>query len=718
MRRGGGRRGNGGHGGQGGGGAAAGIPDAGLQAMRQFVLSVIGGAGGAGGGGGAGGARRGTSVSRAREGEWPCSCGLSNRPYREQCHACGRPRPASGAHRMGGGGGKGGGTPTSGGGGKAADGAKGKGARGGGRDGNVGGPVGADGRRPLLGRWGDGAPSPLARAELKGGHAPGKGAAATGPMASSGKGPGLAAPMGSGDQRRAECGGGKPSADGDGSAAWGPKGAWTRPPPTFDAAGFQLVQPRRVWQCTQHQEQPGPGGASGGGQQLQSHQAAMQPQQVGGADTVMDSRPRWSDADSDDGMYAEDDLEEGDHADDGHRDDDEPDPQRLRSIFEAHARAVRDLEKRSKADGGVEDPALRTLRDARDEAERVWRNAKAPVPLSVRMGRAQAKLEKATAAVSKARYAIEEFDEWVDQRRAELVQKAEEARQWYLWRDQQMDALHAEAAEKNNGKTNGGGGLGGRGVDMSGRIIGDWLPQVQALLEHVQGNPEIEERLSALAAGMQDAGQELQQTKGDSAECFDIGDGEAETWGCAGGGPGSNAPAAAGNTKGGTTAWRPEGTGRWARADTAREARRTDGTDSIGGAASAAAEATAATAPGNASAGNKRGADEPADDDAKSAVRQKTEAEAREEADRRKAAELLQQQGAAIAAQQASHEAGEGGFGSQAAQSAAAQQFLKDVCTAVERARHLGIEPKADGKELVELSPMELTQWVSKHLDG
>ncbi len=112
--------------------------------------------------------------------------------------------------------------------------------------------------------------------------------------------------------------------------------------------------------------------------------------------------------------------------------------------------------------------------------------------------------------------------------------------------------------------------------------------------------------------------------------------------------------------------------------------------------------------------GNKRGADEAAD--ASNAVRQRTDAEAREEADRRRAAELQQQQQQAIAAQQASHEAGAGGFGSEAAQAAAAHQFVVVVCRAVERARKVGVEPRADGKELVELSPSALKQWMADKL--
>ncbi len=186
-------------------------------------------------------------------------------------------------------------------------------------------------------------------------------------------------------------------------------------------------------------------------------------------------------------------------------------------------------------------------------------------------------------------------------------------------------------------------------------------------------------------------------------------------------------PVGDGGTKGGKAAWRPEGVGRWAKAKPGHEVwqapavgpqppQRADGNHGTGNAASAAATGTAGSAAGSAGAGsgNKRGAEEPTD--AKGAVRQKTETEAREEADRQRAAELMQQQQMAIAAQQASHEAGAGGFGSQAAQSAAAQQFLADVCKAVDRARKLGVDPRADGKELVELSPMELNQWVADNI--
>ncbi len=295
--------------------------------------------------------------------------------------------------------------------------------------------------------------------------------------------------------------------------------------------------------------------------------------------------------------------------------------------------------------------------------------------------------------------------------------------------------LHGEAGEKATGRATAPPGT--DGVAISGRINDEWLPAVHALLEHVQGNPEIEERLANLAAGMQCAGRELDNARANAAECYDIGGDDEWRWqrdNCDGhhdgvddGGneTGGDGPKCA--PKGGAAAWRSEGPGRWART---RHDQGTGPTPAMGpqcdreadGARSTAAAAAPATPaqrdanPGSSGAGNKRGAEGDADD--KSASRQKTDADAREEADRQMAAELLQRQQQAIAVQQASHDAGAGGFGSESAQAVAAQQFIADVCKAVERARAKGIEPKAKGRELVEITPMELRQWVADNLDS
>jgi hypothetical protein len=83
----------------------------------------------------------------------------------------------------------------------------------------------------------------------------------------------------------------------------------------------------------------------------------------------------------------------------------------------------------------------------------------------------------------------------------------------------------------------------------------------------------------------------------------------------------------------------------------------------------------------------------------------------------KRAAELLQQEQLAVAAQRASHEAGAGGFGSHTALSVAAQRFVTEVQKATEQARRAGVEPRtSDGRELLELTPQELTKWVTEHL--
>ncbi len=73
----------------------------------------------------------------------------------------------------------------------------------------------------------------------------------------------------------------------------------------------------------------------------------------------------------------------------------------------------------------------------------------------------------------------------------------------------------------------------------------------------------------------------------------------------------------------------------------------------------------------------------------------------------------------ASAAQEKSYQEGTGGFGSEVALSWAAQKFVLDVQRAQAQAGEMGIEPRsADGRTLLELSPMELKQWVEEHLDA
>ncbi len=54
-----------------------------------------------------------------------------------------------------------------------------------------------------------------------------------------------------------------------------------------------------------------------------------------------------------------------------------------------------------------------------------------------------------------------------------------------------------------------GSELAGRRAAVSGRIKQEIIPELQAILEYVQGNPEIVERISQVTAGLESAGEEL-----------------------------------------------------------------------------------------------------------------------------------------------------------------------------------------------------------------
>jgi hypothetical protein len=665
-----------------GGGAGANA-----HAARQFILSLFSGIGGHDGQprDRAGPRRpRGAGAGAPRPGEWSCPCGFTtNRPHRTACHACGRWRDASvGPAKGGGGGGKGGG--------------KGAARR-------------VEGRSFLAALS---EPRPARQPpHVLAATAKGEGKNVGGGFV--GKGPGK------GGERL-----------GDGTH---PSSATA----IIDEDGFQLVQ-SRSGRGTGKGMQQGLAPARGGGTEGEKGAA----------------RPRWSDVETDDEMDEEagaddadvdhDDAEEEEGAAEG----EEVDPRRLRANYEELARAVRNLgSKGGFASGGT---ALRALTEARDRAERAWRDAKPPAPLATRLARAEAKKERAAAALAKVRLAVDELDRQYDERRAELCRQVQTAESWYQWRRQQEEELLAEAAGGAPSRQRSTDDSGG-GADVKERIRDHFLPQVQSIMEHVEGNPEILERLSVLAAGLVDAEARLDvHHYANAAQTFDISQGDVEegtngkggtakaSMG-AGGEPRGKGDAAQSAGTGKPAEWRPEGPGRWTRSAAAGKA---------GGGAATVGQREAAACPRTQSqdrneqgevgdhhrddhagaASTERGSDivngDSGDDGGDGPAkhrRMETEEEsrqaAREAADRRRAEELRAQQDAATEAQVRSYEAGAGGFGSETALSVAAQRYVQEVQLAQRRAARMGIPAKSrDGRDLIELSPMELRKWIDEHL--
>ncbi len=711
-----------------------------MHAARQLLLSLFDGAVGSRGRqrqcGGAAGRRSGqpSAYPRAKDGEWSCACGFpTNRSWRTACHACGRPRETAVGGRAPGG--KGGGRGVSAGSGVQGQGGVwklGEGSRGG------GGPVGANGSRPLLGRRAEASDARMDKGRAKGNcdRVPWSG---KGPTDVAGPGQGKAQAKGKGGASKGTGRGhlgnyaGAVSGKGDGVREQGlDSGKWAKPARVVDEDDFELVQPRRV--------RVGKGGDKAGGDEAQRQQ---------GMETgATDLRRRWSDEMSDD----DDELDEGaaddDEANGGQDADDEVvDPKKLRAAYEEHVRAVRDMERK----GGY-GPALETLRRARDAAEEAWGGAQEPAPLPRRLAWAETKLQKAEAALTRARYALDQFDADTDRQREVLCARVREADEWYRWRQCQLDGIHAEAGERATGRN--GGQDSAAGEEVRQKIRGHMLPEVQAILEELQDGTPIHERLTLLAAGLADAEQKLVGgDHGDGVQRFDMGD--DDMWdgddggcddGCATDGCDATGRTTTTQERGcddRPTAWKPEGPGRWSRRGIDGDARtEKHGADDRNSAASASS-GNARTAPpgadcsvagstgtgagvGGESKGTSTdgGADcqgrgeQQAEERSAKHRRRATEAEARLESDAQRAMELQQQQSQAMAAQRESFEAGAGGFGSGVALSLAAQRYAQEVQKAQKRALERGVEPRVDGKDLIQLTPMELQSWIEANLGG
>ncbi len=715
----------------GGGGASGAGVDA--RAARNFLLSLFDGAVAGSGtqrGRGAGGGRsvgRLGPGSRQRDGEWTCSCGFNtNRPARTACFHCGRPRDAAAVRD--GAGSKGQGKRW------AADG---KGRKGGppyDASGGLGkGPVGAGGSRPLLGWHGR---NPLGGSA---GGDQGKGLVREAPW--NGKGsPASLGSKGGGAWTRdgpAAADGGKGAAKGakgsDGKELRGPGGdqgrpTWARPRVVLDEEGYELVQPRRI-RVAEGEPQSGTCTSAvvdGGGQGAW-------------ATATTTTRPRWSDEDDSD-IDVDDGGEVGgdggdDEGGDGGGDAQwewEADPSQLRAAYEEHARAARDLERR-----GICGAALATLQQARDEAERKWRETKPPAPLPKRLEWADAKVRKAQAALTRVRLELDSFDEETDRKRAEICARVHVAQQWYQWRKKQLDDVHEEAAEtaprRRNGTTSGG-----NTEDIRKKIRGFMLPEMQAILEDVPTGSSLHERLSLFAAGLADAEAKLgappQGEEGPT--CYHMGDDES----CQGDWEqdyqGTARDEATQDDRTGglgrddkPVEWRADGPGRWSKKGAPRGegqqqgplAAATAAQNNAGGAAGESAAAgggpEAATATGAAGGDDGDGGEGRAGKHRRRQSDTEATGQERAAADARRARELQQQLERAAAVQERSYRDGQGGFGSEAALSAAAQSFVLQVQKVQAQAGEMGVEPRAeDGRTLLQLSPAELDQWARDNL--
>ncbi len=132
-------------------------------------------------------------------------------------------------------------------------------------------------------------------------------------------------------------------------------------------------------------------------------------------------------------------------------------------------------------------PALRAACEARDAAERAWRCSKDPAPASVRLGRAQAKLDRAITLQAEARRAITDAERAHAERMAALHATLDECAERVRTRRGQLREVQDEVGAGGN---TGGGGPQARAQQEAIRqvhqtICGDVGPTIAALVEQV-----------------------------------------------------------------------------------------------------------------------------------------------------------------------------------------------------------------------------------------
>ncbi len=573
------------------------------------------------------------------------------------------------------------------------------------------------------------------------------------------------------------------------------------PPASGDADRRAGAQQQPQQQRAQRQGQQGIGGAQaaavmaaaagGGGHAACGTGRGQQAGPTGAATMLPGStfgdhrRPRWADddppcdrgCDDDDDAYMEEDAAEADRDQD---DEDEADedgceeaeatPEELRQAWLAECRAVKSIEAQGRHAGSA---ALAAAKEARDAAEDAWRRAIGPTPVSIRMGRAQQRLDKAAKALERCRLDLEEFEEEADRQRAAIRQRIEEAEERYKMRSEQLDGLHAEAGELATGSA---------AANVARRaesVVCDMVAaELQALAESLPEGSDARGSVNLILAKM------ASTASPSGPQRFDIGD----TDGGGGGGDEGDGQRVGGEGDGGAH-WTEDASGRWNRRTAAaargrgpsatedgwqlprRPFRATanrvtaQGSNSTaaasagceaaptgigftalddragsgeggkpaeggpkppgvrGGPGPAAAPAAATDAGTDGQGGGRNGQGrkrDGGDDDNARCKSHRGEDEVQEVSvelggdDAARAEQLQKEQAIAIWAARNAQSI----FGDNASRAIAGQLYAHKVKLVEQRAREVGVVAKAkDGRDLVELAPEEFTEWIQAVLE-
>ncbi len=240
---------------------------------------------------------------------------------------------------------------------------------------------------------------------------------------------------------------------------------------------------------------------------------------VGDTDARDDRRPSDNDGlGGGEGGRAEGGVDEADEGED----DGQPSVADLQQAWRDEVVLIRKLRGQGVQDGH---PAMRAACEARDAAERAWRGSKQPAPQAVRLGRAQAKLDRAVVLQSEARQAILDEERAHRERLAALQETMDACTERVALRRRQVQEVQDEV-----------GAAGRRGAGsqraqeeaikvVHGTICDDVGPSLAALAEQVGTETPAWAALNAVLAKLADSKATLENATARHATRFDIGDG-------------------------------------------------------------------------------------------------------------------------------------------------------------------------------------------------
>ncbi len=206
-----------------------------------------------------------------------------------------------------------------------------------------------------------------------------------------------------------------------------------------------------------------------------------------------------------------------------------PDPEDLYQAWHAEIALVKRLKQQGVGDGH---PAMRAACHARDAAEQQWRKAKDPTPPSVRLARAQAKLDRAISLQADSRAALIEHERAFKERRAVLQSKLDEDTARVRARRQQLDDIQEELATE---------GRAGRHraeqcaavKQVHGALVNEVAPTIATLVDQLDSATPAWSILNGLLATLTSSKALLEKAiPAKTAQAFDIGDGAGDQHAC------------------------------------------------------------------------------------------------------------------------------------------------------------------------------------------